>query len=54
MYVLQYIFLFITSECLKVVFYAPILFTIYINDISKATKDVKFVMYADDTTIFFS
>ena len=30
----------------------PILFIFYINDISKGTNDVKFVIYADDTNIF--
>ena len=29
----------------------PLLFNIYINDITKATSKFNFIMYADDTTL---
>ena len=32
---------------------SPLLFSIYINDIVTASKKLKFLMYADDTTIYF-
>ena len=32
----------------------PLLFSIYINDIVTASKKFKFIMYADDTTIYFN
>ena len=31
----------------------PLLFSIYINDIVTVSKKFKFLMYADDTTIYF-
>ena len=30
----------------------PLLFAIYINDLPKSCKTFKYVMYADDTTLF--
>ncbi len=30
----------------------PVLFQIYINDIIRCTKKLKFLLYGDDTTIF--
>ena len=32
----------------------PLLFSIYINDIVTVSKKFKFIMYADDTTIYFN
>ena len=32
----------------------PLLFSIYINDIVTVSKKFKFLMYADDTTIYFN
>ena len=32
----------------------PILFLIYINDLPRCSVDLQFVIYADDTTVFFS
>ena len=32
----------------------PLLFSIYINDLVTVCKKFKFLMYADDTTIFFN
>jgi len=32
----------------------PLLFLLYINDMSKCSNDVKFVHFADDTTVFMS
>ena len=32
----------------------PLLFSIYINDIIAVSKKFKFLMYADDTTIYFN
>ena len=32
----------------------PLLFLIYLNDICNASKLLKFILYADDTNIFFS
>ena len=32
----------------------PILFLIYINDLPRCSVDLEFVIYADDTTVFFS
>ena len=30
----------------------PLIFVIYINDLPKSNKTFKYVMYADDTTLF--
>ena len=32
----------------------PLLFSIYINDLSTISNTLKFILYADDTTIFFN
>ena len=32
----------------------PLLFSIYINDIVTVSKKLKFLLYADDTTIYFN
>ena len=32
----------------------PLLFSIYINDLVTVSKNFKFIMYADDTTIYFN
>ena len=32
----------------------PLLFSIYINDRSTISNSLKFIMYADDTTIYFN
>ena len=32
----------------------PILFSIYINDLIKSTNKFKYLMYADDTTLYFN
>ena len=32
----------------------PLLFSIYINDLIHVTEKLKFIMYADDTTIYFN
>ena len=32
----------------------PLLFSIYINDLSTISNTLKFIMYADDTTIYFN
>lgn len=32
----------------------PLLFNLYTNDITQVTNDAKFVIYADDTSLFFS
>lgn len=32
----------------------PLLFNIYINDIVNTAEEVKFIIYADDTSLFFS
>ena len=32
----------------------PLLFSIYINDIVTVSKKFKFLLYADDTTIYFN
>ena len=32
----------------------PLLFRIYINDLSTISNTLKFIMYADDTTIYFN
>ena len=34
--------------------FGPLLFSIYINDIVTVCKKFKFLMYADDTTIYFN
>ena len=34
--------------------FGPLLFSIYINDIVTVSKKFKFLMYADDTTIYFN
>ena len=33
---------------------SPLLFSIYINDIVTVSRKFKFLMYADDTTIYFN
>ena len=33
---------------------STLLFSIYINDLSTISNNLKFIMYADDTTIYFS
>ena len=32
----------------------PLLFSIYINDLSTISNTLKYIMYADDTTIYFN
>ena len=32
----------------------PLLFSMYINDLSTISNTLKFIMYADDTTIYFN
>ena len=32
----------------------PLFFSIYINDIMKASNKFKYIMYADDTTLYFN
>ena len=32
----------------------PLLFLLYINDISESSKILKFFLFADDTTVFYS
>ena len=32
----------------------PLLFLLYINDITNSTQNLEFVLYADDTTLFYS
>ena len=32
----------------------PLLFIIYINDFQKSSSDLSFILYADDTSVFFS
>ena len=32
----------------------PLIFTIFINDLKHVTGKLKFIMYADDTTIYFN
>ena len=32
----------------------PLLFNIYINDLANINNNFKFIMYADDTTIYFN
>ena len=32
----------------------PLLFSIFINDLIHVTEKLKFIMYVDDTTIYFS
>ena len=32
----------------------PVLFSIYINDLSTISNSLKFIMYADHTTIYFN
>ena len=33
---------------------SPLFFSIYINDIMKASNKFKYIMYADDTTLYFN
>ena len=33
---------------------APILFLLYINDLSNISKKLKFILFADDTNVFYS
>ena len=41
-------------ECHKVPFLGPLLFILYINDIVNASKILKCILFADDTSIFLS
>ena len=34
--------------------FGPLLFLLYINDITNSTQNLDFVLYADDTTLFYS
>ena len=46
----------LSAGCLRVLYYTvgPLLFLVYINDLCNVSKVVDFILFADDTNIFFS
>ena len=40
------------GACLKDLFFCPLLFILYIDDFNACTKDLKFIHFADDSTVY--
>ena len=38
----------------KAVYYSPLLFILYINDIKNASEILSFILFADDSNVFLS